>query len=115
MIAMVEAFYRTELYFGRSIPGGGNVSDADWENFLADVVTLRFPDGFTILNATGQYRERNGKIDKEPSEILLFFYPAKSRITSGRKIDEIRRAYKKRFRQESVLRLDFRSNVNVAF
>ena len=91
------------------------VSDAEWEKFLADVVTPRFPDGFTILDAAGQYRERNGRIDKEPSEILVFLYPAKRRIASGRKIDEICRAYKKQFRQESVLRLDFRSQVKVAF
>jgi hypothetical protein len=36
-------FYRTELYFGRSIPGGGMFSDAEWEKFLLDVVTYRFP------------------------------------------------------------------------
>src|SRR5262245_20410541 len=49
--AWSDAYYRTELYFGRSIPGGGQVSDNEWEKFLADVVTPRFPDGFTILNA----------------------------------------------------------------
>ena len=111
----VDTFYRTELYFGRSIPGGAMVSDAEWERFLADVVTPKFPDGFTIVKATGQYRERNGNIDKEPSEILLFFYPARTRIASRRKIEDIRRAYKKQFRQESVLRLEFRSRLNVSF
>jgi hypothetical protein len=110
-----DAFYRTELYFGRSIPGGGIVSDEEWEKFLADVVTPRFPDGFTILKATGQYREENGKIDKEPSEVLLFFYPVRAKTSSRRKIEEIRRAYVKQFKQESVLRLDYPSTVNVLF
>jgi hypothetical protein len=110
-----NAYYRTELYFGRSIPGGGQVSDDEWEKFLADVVTPRFPDGFTILNATGQYREKNGMIDKEPSEILVFFYAVKTRTTSRRKIEEIRRAYIKQFKQESVLRLDYPHTLNVTF
>jgi len=68
----IDNYYRTELYFGRSIPGGGMVSDDEWDKFLAEVVTPRFPNGFTILKATGQYRETNGTIDKEPSEIMVF-------------------------------------------
>jgi hypothetical protein len=110
-----DRYYRTELYFGRSIPGGGTVTDAEWEQFLADVVTPRFPDGFTIMNATGQYREKNGTIDKEQTEVLVFFYPVNKRTVSRRKIEEIRRAYVKQFKQESVLRLDYPSTVNVLF
>src|SRR6266404_3849288 len=67
-------YYRTELYLGRSKPGGGIVTDDEWDAFLKDVVTPRFPDGFTIMQATGQYREKNGKIDKEQSEVLVFLY-----------------------------------------
>src|SRR5437016_3726037 len=55
-----RSFHRTELYFGRSIPGGGEVSAAEWQRFLADVVTPRFPNGFTIVDAAGQYREKKG-------------------------------------------------------
>lgn len=112
---IASPFYRTELYFGRSIPGGGRVSDDEWEKFLADVVTPRFPDGFTIIKATGQYREKDGTIDKEQSEVLVFFYPVRTKTASRRKIEEIRRAYVKQFKQESVLRLDFPSTVDVKF
>lgn len=114
-VVSADQFYRTELYFGRSIPGGGMVTDAEWEKFLAEVVTPRFPDGFTILKATGQYREKDGTIDKEPSEVLLFFYPPGKRTASRRKIEEIRRAYVKQFKQESVLRLDYPTAVKVTF
>jgi len=110
-----DAYYRTELYFGRSIPGGGQVSDDEWKKFLAGVVTPRFPNGFTILKATGQYREKNGTVDKEPSEVLVFFYPMRSRTASRRKIEEIRRAYIKHFKQESVLRVDYQAAVRVSF
>lgn len=110
-----DKFYRTELYIGRSIPGGGMVSDQDWQRFLAEVVTPRFPDGFTIVDATGQYREQNGSIDKENTEILIFLYPVKKRTASRRKIEEIRRAYVKEFKQESVLRLDYPTAMSVKF
>ena len=113
--ALADSYYRTELYFGRSIPGGGMVLDEEWDKFLAEVVTPRFPSGFTILKATGQYREENGTIDREPSEVLLFFYPARTRTASRRKIEEIRRAYVRQFKQESVLRLDYPSTVRVSF
>jgi Protein of unknown function (DUF3574) len=108
-------FYRTELYFGRSKPDGGVVSDPEWEKFLSEVVTPRFPDGFTILKGTGQYREKSGKITTEPSQVLVFLYIKAARKESRRKIDEIRAAYVKEFNQESVLRLDFKSSVEVSF
>ncbi len=112
---LLESFYRTELYFGRSRPDGGVVTDGEWNRFLAEVVTPRFPDGFTILNGTGQYREKSGKIIREPSEVLVFLYTRKTREASRRKIDEIRRAYVKQFSQESVLRMDILQAVRVFF
>jgi len=111
----VDKYYRTELYFGRSIPGGGLVSDEQWEEFLAEVVTPRFPDGFTILKGIGQYREKSGKIISEPSQVLVFFYSTKTKKESRAKIEEIRTAYVKKFNQESVLRLDFPKSVTVSF
>lgn len=110
-----ETYYRTELYFGRSKPGGGMVTDAEWERFLNDVVTPRFPEGFTILKGMGQYREKSGKIISEPSQVLIFLYPKAARKTSRAKIDEIRAAYVKQFAQESVLRLDMPQRVRVSF
>lgn len=114
-VVLAESYYRTELYFGRSKPDGGTVTDEEWKQFLADVVTPRFPDGFTAIQATGQYRERSGRIISEPSHVLVFLYPRKTRGLSRRKIEEIRRAYIKQFSQESVLRLDFPATVNVFF
>ena len=114
-VAKAEKFYRTELYFGRSEPDGGSVSDDEWKSFLADVVTPRFPDGFTALRALGQYREKSGRIIAEPSEVLIFFYSRRSRNESRAKIEEIRTAYIKQFAQESVLRVDLPKSVKVSF
>ena len=110
-----EKFLRTELYFGRSVPDGTLVSDEDWNRFLADIVTPRFPDGFTILKANGQYREKSGRIITEPSCVLIFLYPRKTRTESRMKIEEIRSAYVNQFNQESVLRMDLPHKVSVFF
>ena len=114
-ISDTDKFRRTELYFGRSKRDGSIVTDEEWTKFLNDVVTPRFPDGFTVLDGTGQYRDKTGTIVKEPSKVLIFLYSRKTRKISSARIDEIRAAYVKLFSQESVLRLDFRTSVNVIF
>lgn len=48
-----EKFFRTELYFGRNIPTGGIVSESDWQKFVDEAVTPRFPGGMTVLDADG--------------------------------------------------------------
>lgn len=95
---------RTELYFGMSRPDGKMVSDDDFEKFLADTVSPRFPDGFTVMNAQGHWREQTGLQRTEPSRILVIFRPVNSE--TGRAIEEIRSAYKTRFAQKAVLRID---------
>src|SRR5688500_1541434 len=55
------------LYFGRNIPGGGVVSESDWESFLAEVITPRFPAGLSVFRAQGQWRDQNSIIQREDS------------------------------------------------
>lgn len=108
-------FCRTELYFGFSKPGGSEVTADEWARFLADEVTPRFPDGFTVVEALGQYQGADKKIVKEKSRMLVLLYPKKDRKLNNPKIEAIREAYKKAFQQESVLRLDMRQTVDVSF
>lgn len=110
-----DSYYRTELYMGMSIPGGGTVRGDDWEKFLSEIVTPLFPDGFTVLDGRGQYREASGKIAKEPSHVLVFLYKKTDRKAASVKIESIRNQYKKTFAQESVLRVDLGKSVRVSF
>ena len=114
-VIRAESYYRTELYMGRSIPGGGMVSDEAWEKFLSDVVTPLFPDGFTVLAGRGQYRDASGLITKEPSHVLVFLYRKADRKRARANIEKIREEYKKLFAQESVLRVDITKSVLVSF
>jgi hypothetical protein len=93
---------RTELFFGRSISGGGSISDHDWQAFVEDTIAPRFPAGFSVVDALGQYREESGTITHEQSKIVVLFHDRG--VESIDKLDEIRAEYKKRFHQESVIR-----------
>src|SRR3982751_5533121 len=51
----LRSMVRTELYCGLSRPEGGRIADAEWSQFLDEVVTPRFPEGFSVLDGYGQY------------------------------------------------------------
>lgn len=114
-IITTENFLRTELYFGMNKADGSIVSEDEWEKFLSEEVTPRFPQGFTSLQANGQYQGINGVIVKENSRVIVFLYPLNKRRLVSRKIEQIRNLYKRKFLQESVLRLDFPQAVRVSF
>lgn len=97
------------MFFGRSIPGGGSVSDSEWSAFVAEVVTPRFPDGLTIYAATGQWREATGVLAREPVMVIEILHPANAATDAA--IEEIMRAYREKFRQEAVMRVRGRARV----
>lgn len=92
---------RTTLYFGMNRPAG-TVSENEWRAFLRTVVTPRFPQGFTVWNAYGQWRDRRGRIEREPSRVLVITRADTSEANT--KLSEIIDIYKRRFQQEAVLR-----------
>jgi hypothetical protein len=93
---------RETLYFGRNQPGGGTVSDGEWQTFLDQVLTPRFPSGLTVMAATGQWRGRSGVVEQERSSVVTVFHAGDP--ASLRAIEEVALEYKRRFRQEAVLR-----------
>ena len=105
-----ELWQRTELYFGTSRADEPPVTDDEFQSFLADEVTPRFPDGLTLVEANGQYRGSSGVIQHERTKLLILFYPWSG--ASNRKADAIREAYKTAYHQESVLRVDSTSCIS---
>lgn len=114
-LIFVEQFLRTELYFGTDKNDGSKVTDEDWYKFLSEAVTPKFPNGLTVLEGYGQFRDSGGKIVRENSRILILLYPLKNRVSASRKIEQIRTDYKRVFHQESVLRIDFRQSMRISF
>ena len=91
------------LYFGRAIADTGVVTDSAWAGFLRDVVTLRFPDGITVLRAEGQWRGANGSVVRESSFVLEVIHQRTSAVETA--LREIIAEYKRRFQQEAVMRV----------
>ncbi len=92
------------LYFGRNIAQTLGVTDSAWAVFVADVVSARLPDGFTFWTAEGEWRGADGRSTREPSFVLEVVHPTRSAATEAA-IVAIIAEYKRRFRQESVLRV----------
>jgi hypothetical protein len=101
----LETMTEAQLFLGGNIAGGGQVSEADWQSFLDDEVTPRFPDGLTVEDAAGQWRGAGGVV-REPSKRLTIVL--KGSADEQSKLSAIREAYKRRFRQDSVLLLEYR-------
>jgi hypothetical protein len=92
---------RLEFYFGGDVGAAGGVSEADWRGFLETEVTPRFPDGLSVSDLYGQWRDAMGTIGREQSKLLTVIVP--DAATQSANIAAIRDAYRLRFKQESVL------------
>jgi len=91
---------RTTMYFGLSRPKG-TVSELEWQMFLRDEVTPRFPDGLTVWEAEGQWRRPDGVVDHERSKVLLLVHPDTG--VAREALESVIARYRQRFDQESVL------------
>ena len=102
-IACSATFYERQesdtLYFGTAKPDHTVVTAAEWQQFLHEVVTPRFP-GFTHWEAHGSW-----KGEAEETHVLVIVHPSGHYAAIAEIIEE----YKRRFSQESVFQ--FRTDV----
>src|SRR5262245_2302938 len=90
-----------ELMFGRNIGGRLGVNEADWSRFVDREIISRFPNGLTVFNAAGQWRDEvTQKIVREPSKIVQIVLPGQ--VDDIERLNEVVAAYKTRFKQQSV-------------
>jgi hypothetical protein len=88
------------LYLGQATPTGV-VSEAQWQRFVIDAVTPRFPDGFTVLDGKGQWRAPDGVIRQESTRVLEIAHDG-TPLTQAR-VRAVAKAYEHQFSQHSVL------------
>ena len=100
--AGTDRFSEFRLFFGRSQGGAEVVTEDAWRAFLAGQITPRFPDGLTVLDAAGQWRDASGTIVREGAKLVVIL--ADPGGSGMRLTDEIMEAFKRAFGQESVLR-----------
>ena len=91
---------RTTLYFGTTRPKG-TVSELEWQVFLRDEVTTKFPDGLTVWDAQGQWRTPGGTIDQERSKVLLLVHADTPAARAS--VLSVIAKYRQAFDQQSVL------------
>jgi hypothetical protein len=91
------------LYFGRAIPGGGNVTEAKWRDFMREKVTPNFPNGLTVWRAEGQWLEISGRLIHEPVMVVEVVH--RPGVPPDSAFESLATEYRKRFRQEAVLRV----------
>jgi hypothetical protein len=99
--APAQAMLSIELIFGRSVEGRLVVADRDWARFLAREVTPRFSEGLSVVDAAGQYKTLHGRVAHEPSKLVVVVAPDKPETHEH--IAAIQAAYKKEFRQQTVV------------
>ena len=100
---------RTELIFGLSTPDGA-VSGAEFRKFVDEYITPRFRDGLTVIRAEGQWQNQDGQVEKERSIIVMIVHDETAQADQD--LDFIREKYKALYKQEAVLRLDWRTAVD---
>ena len=99
--ATAPSAFLDRLYFGRDVPGGGAVTEAQWNSFVAEVIRPRFPDGFTVFRGSGHWKGDDGAEVSEQSSVLEVVHG--SDPAADAKLAEIAKAYRSRFNQEAVM------------
>lgn len=106
-------YVETRLLFGTERPDGGpDVTDRQFLAFIDEEVTPRFPNGLTIQDGRGQWRDSHGVIERERSYELTLLYPASETGVRDPQIERIRNAYEKAYAQDSVARLEERTTAD---
>jgi hypothetical protein len=95
-----------ELFFGLAEGRGAMVDEAQWRAFLDKEVTPRFPEGLTVWNTTGQWRNPDGTVVREPAKVMLIVLPGAP--DQAARLDAIVTIYTARFPQHSVLLTEHR-------
>jgi hypothetical protein len=94
---------RSELYFGvgpADVQDGG-IAEIRWRAFLDKEVTPRFPDGLTVFDAYGQWRDRGGATERLWTKVLVVLH--EDTPANRAAIDAIRLAWKSSTHDQSVL------------
>ncbi|WP_319778373.1 DUF3574 domain-containing protein [Maridesulfovibrio sp.] len=94
---------RYELYMGQSYQDGKKrISSKQFQTFLSNEVTPEFRDGYTIYDAQGFWGGKSGFTYSERCKVLMIVSPDKD---AEQRVDAIAKAYKDKFKQESVLKI----------
>lgn len=95
--APLKPAVQVDLFFG-------GIAESEWAAFLDGEVTPRFPAGLSVLDVAGQYRGASGAIGRERSKLLVVI--VLDPPSHAPKVEAIVETFRRRYRQESVLRVE---------
>jgi Protein of unknown function (DUF3574) len=96
-----QRMFVAELFFGRGIQGREPLTDSEWAEFAAQTITPNFPDGFTVFDSEGQWRNpETGQISGNRTKVLLVAAPRAPDL--AQRLAAVIDAYKARFHHQSV-------------
>lgn len=104
--AATAGWVRTELYFGTgpADDAAAGVDEAHWREFLDREVSARFPDGLSVYDIYGQWRDKGAtKPERLRSKVVLLLYPDTPQHRAD--VEAIRAAWKRATGDQSVLRV----------
>ncbi len=91
----------TQLFFGLSVKGRGPVTRSEWTAFVRHNVAPRFPDGFTVYEAEGQWLDpASHSVVRENSKVMIIAAEDTAEVRT--KITEVSDLYRQAFHQQSV-------------
>ncbi|MEQ9334315.1 DUF3574 domain-containing protein [Thalassobaculum sp.] len=97
-----EAWIESTLYMGRGKPDGGGVGDAQVQAFVREVIVPAFPDGFTLYDARGHWRDGpTGRPVDETTLVFVVVHPPGPAADAA--VRTIAETYAGRFDQTAVL------------
>lgn len=97
------AAMQDQLYFGSGRPHGPDVTPQEWDAFVREEIAPRFPQGFSVLEAQGQWRNADGSVAREHTHLLQLVHPRDEATAQAAR--DIAARYKARFDQEAVLQV----------
>ncbi len=89
------------MLFGLKDKDDKAITEDQWQRFLADEITPRFPAGLTVFDANGQWLPPSGKLQREPVKVVLVAV-SEDPAESIKRVHEISAEYAKRFNQYAV-------------
>lgn len=89
------------LFFGKSIPGRSDLTEAEWQSFLDKTATAYLPNGYTVLDAGGAWMNPiTGRTIRQGTKLLLVALPVGAEGIAA--VNRVRLEYQDRFRQQLV-------------
>ncbi|HEX8170289.1 MAG TPA: DUF3574 domain-containing protein [Thermoanaerobaculia bacterium] len=110
-VTVQRAVVSDRLFCGLSISDGSMITDAQLETFIDEIVVPRFPDGFSVRRGEGYYLDKVKGPTAEPSITIEIVHA--DTIAASRAVREIAEEYRRRFRQQAVLRVRSPAQIEV--